>query len=58
MLVGLKNTDKDPRDLTLTSTTLIVQDDDQRYVLLFENDWSINWALEKNKGLTLLDIRP
>lgn len=45
----IENTDKDPRDLTLTSTTLIVQDDDMRYVLLFENDWSINWALEKNK---------
>ncbi|HHW48971.1 MAG TPA: peptide chain release factor 3 [Clostridiaceae bacterium] len=46
----------DPRKLNLTSSTMIVHDKKDRYVLLFENDWSINWALEKNKGLTLLDI--
>jgi peptide chain release factor 3 len=46
----------DPRKLNLTSSTMIAYDKKARYVLLFENDWSINWALERNKGLTLLDI--
>ncbi|TYQ16475.1 UNVERIFIED_CONTAM: peptide chain release factor 3 [Acetivibrio alkalicellulosi] len=46
----------DPRQLTLTSSTVIVQDEDDRYVLLFENDWAINWAQERNNSLELLDI--
>ena len=54
----IEDVDIDPRDLVLTSSTLIAEDDLNRYVLLFENDWSIQWALEKNKGLSLLDIRP
>ncbi|MDP4092082.1 MAG: peptide chain release factor 3 [Bacillota bacterium] len=46
----------DPRKLNLTSSTMIVQDKEDRYVLLFENEWSINWAQDKNKGLQLSDI--
>lgn len=46
----------EPKKLSLTSSTGIVQDKDDRYVLLFENEWSINWALERNKGLELTDI--
>jgi peptide chain release factor 3 len=46
----------DPRKLNLTSSTMITQDQEDRYVLLFENDWSIRWAEERNKGLRLLDI--
>ena len=42
--------------LNLTSSTMIVEDDNGRLVLLFENDWSIRWALERNKGLSLEDI--
>ncbi len=42
-------------DLKLTSTTRVVFDKDERYVLLFENQWSIDWALENNKGLTVID---
>lgn len=48
--------DIDPRNLTLTSSTMITQDEDERYVLLFENDWSIRWAEEKNRSLKLYDI--
>ena len=28
----------------------------KRHVLLFENEWSMRWAEEKNKGLRLEDI--
>jgi len=48
--------DKDPRDLNLTSSTIIAQDKDERYVLIFENQWSIDWAKEKNKGIELSDV--
>jgi hypothetical protein len=27
-------------------------------VLLFENDWSIDWALKNNPGLELTDTAP
>jgi peptide chain release factor 3 len=46
----------DPRKLTLTSSTMIAEDEKSRYVLLFENDWSIRWAEEKNSTLKLYDI--
>jgi len=46
----------DPRKLNLTSSTMIAQDKEERYVLLFENDWSIRWAEERNNGLKLIDI--
>jgi peptide chain release factor 3 len=45
-----------PRDLNVTSTTMLVQDYHENFVLLFENEWSIQWALDKNKGLTLRNI--
>ncbi|GAE88182.1 peptide chain release factor 3 [Acetivibrio straminisolvens JCM 21531] len=48
--------DIEPRNLTLTSTTMVVHDEDERYVLLFENEWSIRWAEEKNPSLKLHDI--
>ena len=46
----------DPRNLNLTSSTMLVQDHHENFVLLFENQWSIQWALDKNKGLVLQDI--
>ena len=46
----------DPHDLNKTSTTMLVKDMHDNYVLLFENEWSIQWALDKNKGLVLRDI--
>lgn len=46
----------DPKNLNLTSSSIIVQDKKDRYVILFENDWSIRWAEERNKGIELLEI--
>ena len=37
--------------------TLIAEDTDGEYVLLFENEWAIDWALDKNKGLELKDLK-
>lgn len=50
------NENIDPKNLNLTSSTMIVEDRSNRKVLLFENDWSIQWATERNKGLSLTDI--
>lgn len=52
------STPVDPDKLNLTSSTKIVKDGHDNFVLLFENEWSINWAKEKNKGLDLSDISP
>ncbi|MHC1787084.1 MAG: peptide chain release factor 3 [Christensenellales bacterium] len=45
-------------DLTLTSSTSRARDSRGHDVLLFENEWSIRLAGEKNPGLTLRDIAP
>lgn len=45
------------KDLTLTSSTLRTADRDEQPVLIFENEWSIQWATEKNAALKLTDIR-
>ncbi len=47
---------EDLKGLNLTSSTMLVEDNEERPVLLFENDWNIRWAEEKNKGLVLADI--
>lgn len=52
----IKDQSLDPRKFNLTSSTAIVQDKDDKYVLLFENDWSMRWSEEKNKNLELLEI--
>ena len=39
--------------LKLTSTTAVAIDRGGREVLLFQNEWSIRWALENNKELVL-----
>ena len=41
--------------LNLTSSSLIVKDKNDDLVILFENEWSINWAQDKNKTLTLAE---
>lgn len=46
----------DPKKLSLTSTTLLVLDKDENPVLLFESEWAIDWALDRNKGLKLASI--
>lgn len=47
---------EDLSKLNLTSSTMIVEDDSGRLVMLFENDWSIRWALERNNGLSLEEM--
>ena len=52
----LENPSLDPKTLNLTSSTFIVLDQKDRPALLFENDWSIHWAKDKNANLELVDI--
>jgi peptide chain release factor 3 len=42
--------------LSLTSTTMRVLDKDGMPVLLFETEWAITWATDRNKGLVLEEI--
>lgn len=46
----------DPKKLSITSTTLLVLDKDDTPVLLFESEWAIQWALDRNSGLKLASI--
>jgi peptide chain release factor 3 len=46
----------DLRKITITSTSLLVLDKDDAPVILFESEWGISWALERNPGLLLEDI--
>ncbi|MBR9647521.1 peptide chain release factor 3 [Clostridium tyrobutyricum] len=46
----------DVETLVLTSDTKKVKDLRDRNLLIFQNEWSISWALEHNKGLVLSDI--
>ncbi len=48
--------DWDIEKLKLSSSTKIAADLKDRPVVLFENDWSMRWAEENNKGLTLYDV--
>lgn len=52
----LEDSVEDPKKLNLTSSTMMAQDKDDRFVLLFENEWSIRWAEDRNKGLRLVEI--
>ncbi len=56
ILAGANGLYPDPDSLSLTSTTLLVLDKEERPVLLFESDWALSWALERNTGLKLADI--
>ncbi len=47
---------KDSKSLTITSTSLIVLDQDDTPVVLFESEWGIQWAIDRNKGLALEEI--
>lgn len=46
----------DPTELNITSTTLLVRDHLDEPVLLFESSWAITWALDRNRGLKLVEI--
>ncbi|MGY0373097.1 peptide chain release factor 3 [Clostridium sp. JNZ J1-5] len=45
-----------PERLNITSDTKVVKDLKDKDLLIFSNDWGINWALEHNSGLVLSDI--
>ena len=49
----IASSDKDPRDLNLTSDTKWVQDFKGNNLLLFTAEWCVRWALDKNDGLQL-----
>ena len=46
----------DYKTLDLASDTKVVADFKENKLLLFRSEWSIDWALEHNKGLTLQDF--
>lgn len=50
------NGDIDPKTLDLASDTKRIQDLKGNHLLLFTSYWSINWALEHNKGLELREF--
>ena len=52
----IDNEEIELKKLNLTSDTKKVQDTKGRYLLLFSNQWSINWALEHNEGLLLSEF--
>ena len=54
----VESTPKDVLQLQLTSTSGRARDLENHDVLLFENEWSIRLALEKNKGLALRELAP
>ena len=41
--------------MKLSSTSSLAKDARDRDVILFENEWSIRWALENNEGLELAE---
>ncbi|MGL4760497.1 MAG: peptide chain release factor 3 [Sarcina sp.] len=52
----IENDDVDPEKLNLTSDTKKVKDMKDRNLLIFQNDWGISWALEKNPDVILSGI--
>ena len=52
----MKNEDIDVDNLNLTSDTKKVKDLKDRNLLIFQNDWGINWALEHNEGIILSGV--
>ena len=51
----IEKTPKPVEELKLSSTSSLAQDSHDRDVILFENEWSIRWALENNEGLELAE---
>ena len=48
--------DVDYKTLDLASDTKVVADFKENKLLLFRSEWSIDWAIEHNKGLSLADF--
>lgn len=52
----IENEDINVDNLNLTSDTKKVKDLKDRNLLIFQNDWGINWALEHNEGIILSGV--
>ncbi|NLM36339.1 MAG: peptide chain release factor 3 [Clostridiales bacterium] len=52
----IENEDIDMDSLNITSDTKKVTDLKDRNLLIFQNEWGINWVLEHNKGVILSDV--
>ena len=52
----IDNKEVDLYSLNLSSDTKRVQDLKGKYLLLFSNQWGINWATDKNKELVLSEF--
>ena len=46
----------DKNNFSMTMDTMLVNDEDERPVLIFQNDWSIRQIEDRNKGLQLAEI--
>lgn len=46
----------DMSELNLPSSAITAFDRFNEPVLIFDNEWGVSWALEKNKGLVLADV--
>ncbi len=54
----ITNENFDRSNLSLTMDTMVVLDERERPVLLFQNEWSIRQIEERNKGLVLSEVSP
>lgn len=52
----IKSDNFDRKNFSITMDTMLVQDEDDNPVLIFQNDWSIRQVEERNKNLTLEEI--
>jgi len=52
----VKNKDFNSRNVKLTTDTMVAKDKYNNFVLLFQNEWSINTVHDRNKELELTDI--
>jgi len=52
----VKSKDFNPKTFKVTTDTLIVRDQEENPVLLFQNEWSIRTVMERNPGAELADI--
>ena len=41
-----------------SADNLVLKDDDENLVVLFRNQWSFNWEVERNKRVTYLEQPP
>lgn len=52
----IENQEINVENLNITSDTKKVKDLKDRNLLIFQNEWGINWVLDHNKGVILSDI--